>query len=486
VNTSAAEVDDATATAVLEYLLGRSTTATHPAVVKLLDDPDLDDQLRALGRGGFREPDLKTEEKYIGDYELREKVGGNMAVVYRAWRRSLDQPAAVKLLLRDGSYLDRFRTESVTMARLSHQHIVRIYEVSRVDGVIFISMEWCSGGTLAQRVTGYRSDPAKAAAVVETIARAVHYVHRRGILHRDLKPANILFDELDQPRVADFGLAVPVDGSDDAQVAGTLVYMAPEQLDGEVSIATDVYGLGSILYELLTGRPPSAADTMSEIFDRVRKCDPEPPGKVNPAVDPYLDAICRKCLAKDPASRYASAEDLATVLEGYRTGFRGLISGLIGQAAFVFCSNAAVYSLLRAGFKEIWVWLALFASYGPLFAILAREWWIGRTSKPARRLMWSVWIGHALASVAVFVAIRIAAGEDFARGIETGYIGAAGLNVLAFMTMGSFLAGRQYLLGALWAVATVVMGLAPAYAPLLYAVVMAVCTGVAWWQLHVW
>jgi hypothetical protein len=207
---------------------------------------------------------------------------------------------------------------------------------------------------------------------------------------------------------------------------------------------------------------------------------------VNPAVDPYLDAICRKCLAKDPASRYASAEDLATVLDGYRSGFRGLISGLVGQAAFVFCSNAAVYSLLRAGSKEIWVWLALFASYGPLFAILAREWWTGRTNKPARRLMWSVWIGHALASLAVFVAIRIAAGEDFARGIETGYIGAAGLNVLAFMTMGSFLAGRQYLLGAVWAVAAVVMGLAPAYAPLLYAVLMAVCTGVAWWQLHVW
>jgi serine/threonine-protein kinase len=480
------ELDESAANALVDYMTGRSTAANHPIVAAFQENAVLERQIRALSQGGFREPDLKTDEKYIGDYELLEKVAENMAVVYRARQRNLDQDVAVKVLLRRGSYLDRFRTESKTMARLAqHPNIVRILQVSRDDGVPFISMEWCSGGTLAERVAEYRS-PAKAAEVVETIARAVHYVHQRGVWHRDLKPANILFDGLGQARVADFGLAVPVDGTGDAAAAGTPAYMAPEQLNGLVTVATDVYGLGAILYELLTGRAPSAADTSAAIYDRVRACNPDPPRKVNPAVDPYLDAICRKCLAKDPASRYASAEDLAAALESYRTGFRGLISGLVGQAAFVFCSNAAVFTLLRAGFAEMWVWLALFASYGPLFGILVHEWWSGRTEKPARRLMWSVWIGHALASLAVFIAVRIAAGDDFVHGIETGYIGTAGLNVLAFMVMGGFFAGRQYLLGLVWAVTAVIMGLAPTYAPLLYAVVMAVCTVVAWWQLHVW
>jgi serine/threonine-protein kinase len=477
------DADDVSATAILDFLLGRSTGATHPAVAEFLEDPELDEQLRALGRGGLREPDLASDERFLDDYELKQKVGGNMGTVYRADQISLPRKAAVKILLRGEEYRERFRKEAEAMARLQHPNIVRIWEVSQDARVPYFAMEWCPGGTLAARVADYRSNPIKAAVVVATIARAVHYAHRREILHRDLKPANILFDESDEPRVADFGLAVPVSGSVDAP-AGTPPYMAPEQLEGEPTEATDVYGLGAILYELLTGRPPSAADTLTAVFDRVRAGNPEPPQRLNPAVVAKLDAVCQKSLAKDPAARYGSAVDMAVALEQYVQAEENSINiapGLVGQAGFVFCSNAAVYTLLRAGAVELWVWLALFASYGPLFALLIREWWTGRTYKPVRRHMWSIWSGHAAASVAVFAAIRIAAG-DLTRGIETGYVGCAGLNVLAFLVMGSFFGRRQYLLAGGWAITTVIMGMAPTYAPLLYGVVMAVCTGFSWWQ----
>src|SRR5262245_7181906 len=460
--------DDPAATAVWEYLTGRTTT-DHPAVAAFLADSRLDDRLRALGRGGLREPDLNTDERFVGDYELLEKVGGNMGTVYRARQRSLPREAAVKLLLRGESYRDRFRTEAEAMARLQHPHVVRIWEVSRADGVPYLGMEWCPGGTLAEKVGEFRSQPDRAAAIVETVARAVHHAHRRGILHRDLKPANILFDELGQPRVADLGLAVPVGGSDGAP-AGTPAYMAPEQLDGEVTVATDVFGLGAILYELLTGRPPSAGDTLTAVFDRVRAGDRAPPATLNPAVDPDLDAVCRKCLATDPAARYGSAEALADDLERYRLGrptvarplgiagrvthllrharvaadFRSLAPGLVGLAAFVLVSNAAVYGLLRAGAAEPWVWLALFASYGPLFVTLGREWWTGRTHNPARRHLWSVWVGHALACAGVFAGLRVATG-DLGVAVGYGYVGSAGVCALAFTVMGSLFAGRQYL-----------------------------------------
>jgi len=175
--------------------------------------------------------------------------------------------------------------------------------------------------------------------------------------------------------------------------------MAPEQLTGDVTVATDVHGLGAVLYALLTGRPPFAAAGPRAVSERARAADPVPPSRLNPRVDADLDAICRKCLAKDPADRYGSAEEVARDLECYRLGwptvarplgplgrvahvvrqaraaadFRALGPGLLGMAAFVLASNAAVFGLLRAGAAERWVWAALFASYVPLFALLARD-----------------------------------------------------------------------------------------------------------------
>jgi serine/threonine-protein kinase len=511
--------EDRLAAAIAEYLEARqSGTPVNPsdwfarypelagALHVFLDDSDgIATGLRAFS-GCAREPDLQTADRFIGDYELLERVGGNMGIVYRARQQSLPREVAVKVLLRAGA-LDRarFRSEAEAMARLRHPHIVPIIEVARGAEVPFFSMEWCPGGTLADRMGEYRRDPTRAAELVECIARAVHHAHLRGLLHRDLKPANVLFDAFGHPRVADFGLAVPLAGADasDGPRAGTPAYMAPEQLTGEVTVATDVYGTGAILYELLTGRPPSGAETLTLTLERVRVGAPAPPSELDPRVDPDLDAVCRKCLAKEPAARYPSALEVAADLERYRRGqptlarplgplgrvarvlrqaraatdFRALAPGLFAMAAFVFCSNATAFALLRIGAAEPWVWASVFASYVPLFGLLARERWLtGQRHSPARLHLWSIWAGHAGACLSLFVGLRLAAGADFAHGIELGYVGSAGLNALAFTVMGSLFAGRQYLLGLIWAAAAVLMGALLAYAPLLYAVLMAGCS----------
>ncbi len=377
--------DDPAAAAVAEYLAARDAgrpletaewLSRHPAqaddLLDFLGEADgVAAALRAF-RGSAREPDLRGDERFVGDYELLEKVGGNMGVVYRARQLSLPREVAVKLLLRAGAgHRERFRAEAEAMARLDHPHVARILEVSRSDGAAYFSMEWFPGGTLAARVAEFPSRPDRAAEVAERVARAVHFAHRRGILHRDLKPANILFDEFDQPRVADFGLAVQLAAAGDlgGEAAGTPAYMAPEQLTGEVTVATDVYGLGAVLYELLTGRPPHAAPTLAATLELVRAAAPAPPARLNPRVDPDLDAVCRKCLEADPAGRYGSAAEVADDLERYRQGratvalplgplgrvahavrqargaadFRAFAPGLFGMAGFTLASNAAVY-----------------------------------------------------------------------------------------------------------------------------------------------
>jgi serine/threonine-protein kinase len=439
----------------------------------------------------------------FGDYELIEGVGrGGMGVVFKARQVSLNRTVAVKVL-HGGGDRGRCLAEARAMARLHHPNIARVLEVARGDGPVFFSMEWYPGGTLAGRADEFAGRPHRAALVVERVARAVHHAHQRGILHRDLKPTNVLLDADGEPRVADFGLAVLLWEPDSAGAAGTPAFMAPEQLTGDVTVATDVHGLGAILYALLTGRAPFAADGGLEMLERVRASDPVPPSRLNPRVDADLDAVCRKCLAKDPADRYRSAADVADDLERYRLGlptlalplgplarvaravrqaraaadFRTLGPGLIGMAAFVLASNAAVFGLLRAAAAEAWVWAAVFASYVPLFALLARDRWADRgRHNPGRLHLWAIWAGHAAACAAVFVAHRIAAGPDFARGIETGYIGCAGMNALAFVMMGSLFAGRQYILGVTWAVGAVGMALALPWAPLIYAGLMAACS----------
>ena len=279
-----------------------------------------------------RESGARLEStRYFGDYKIEGEIArGGMGVVYRALQGSLNRPVALKMILAGSlashSELERFQIEAEAAARLAHANIVPIYEVGEHDGQHYYSMKLIAGGSLAQKGSAVR-DPLQSAALTAKIARAVHYAHQHGVLHRDLKPTNILIDESGEPHVADFGLA-KLAGEESGvtkttAVLGTPAYMAPEQASGhakQATVAADVYSLGAILYELLTGQPPFHAATPLETMRQVVEVEPAPPRSVNGRVHRDLETICLKCLEKEPAARYGNTEALAADLERFLRG----------------------------------------------------------------------------------------------------------------------------------------------------------------------
>ena len=259
----------------------------------------------------------------IGSYRIERVLGrGGMGIVYLARHDRLNRPVALKVLPAHASAdrITRFRREAEVIAALRHPNIVQMFEIGDHDGQPFLVMEYVPGGSLGEKLAVAPLRPTEAARLIETIARALAAAHRQGVIHRDLKPANLLLDPPDGPKVADFGLAKfrepdPAAGfeTDTGVVLGTPGYMAPEQIDGgnDVGPRADVYGLGAVLYECLTGRPPFKAASVLETLDQVRTLDPVPPRQLEPAVPRDLETICLKCLEKDPARRYPSADDLA-------------------------------------------------------------------------------------------------------------------------------------------------------------------------------
>ena len=254
-----------------------------------------------------------------------------MGVVYKARQISLNRPVALKMVrsaaLASDDELRRFQNEAEAVAGLDHEHIVSILEVGDHEGQRFFSMKLIAGSSLDKKLADYTADPSAAARLLKQAAEAVHHAHQRGILHRDLKPANILLDERGQPHVADFGLAKRVQGDSEITVSGAILgtpaYMAPEQASGRrgsVTTSSDVYGLGAILYALLTGGAPFGGDSVQETLEQVRESAPSAPSKINPKVPRDLEVICLKCLEKDPARRYASAQALADDLRRFIEG----------------------------------------------------------------------------------------------------------------------------------------------------------------------
>lgn len=297
-------------------------------------------------------PPAGTRIGYFGDYELLGEIArGGMGIVYRARQHSLGRVVALKMIravyTTSPADLRRFHTEAETIAALDHPRIVPIYEIGEFQGQHYFTMKLIDGGNLTQRLddvglphidrkTG--KDPqgriwrheqvaerqAAIARLLVPVAEAVQYAHERGLLHRDLKPANILLDAQGQPFVTDFGLAKQLQEdpglTQSGAIVGTPSYMAPEQAAGRphaLTTAADVYSLGAILYELLTGRPPFRAETPLETLRQASEREPIRPSSLNPRVERDLETICLKCLQKDPGQRYASAQALAEDLQRY-------------------------------------------------------------------------------------------------------------------------------------------------------------------------
>jgi eukaryotic-like serine/threonine-protein kinase len=268
----------------------------------------------------------------LGDFELVRRLGeGSMGVVFEARQVSLNRPVAIKMtragLFAGEADLRRFQLEAEAVAHLDHARIVPIYGVWEHEGCHYFGMKLIPGGSLARRLPEFAADPRAAARLIAEVARAIQHAHDRGILHRDLKPSNILLDEDGGPLVTDFGLAKR-SGDDSGLtqsgvILGTPSYMAPEQASGNsaaITALTDVYGLGAVLYALLTGRPPFDADTILGTIEQVRNRPPEPPSRINPGVARDLETICLRCLEKDPWRRYASADALADDLRRWLDG----------------------------------------------------------------------------------------------------------------------------------------------------------------------
>jgi serine/threonine-protein kinase len=268
----------------------------------------------------------------VPGHEVEAVLGhGGMGVVYKARQRALDRPVAVKMLLA-GPFagpreLGRFRRETAALACLRHPNIVQVHDAGDVEGRPYFTMELVEGGSLAQKLSGTPQPARQAAALVATLAEAVQVAHQCGIVHRDLKPANILLTADGTPKISDFGLARRLEGgaglTQTGVPMGTPSYMAPEQARGQVGAigpAVDVYALGAVLYELLTGRPPFRAETAAETVRQVMDREPAPPSRLNARVPRDLETICLKCLHKAPARRYAGARDLAEDLGRFLAG----------------------------------------------------------------------------------------------------------------------------------------------------------------------
>jgi serine/threonine protein kinase/predicted Zn-dependent protease len=275
----------------------------------------------------FHKAHVRKTHGDFGDYELLEEIGrGGQGVVFRARQKSLNRTVALKVIglgyWATKAHLKRFRREAEAAASLEHPCIVPIYEVGEREGSCYFSMKFVEGGQLDEVMKREPMSIRRAAELIAKVARTVHYAHEHGILHRDIKPGNILLDTKSEPLLTDFGLARLVEAESTVtrtlEVIGTPSYMAPEQAAGEhtkLSKATDVYGLGAVLYQLLTGHPPFAGGTTYETVRLVLETEPRQPRLWNAKIDRELSTICLKCLEKDPQRRYSSALALAEDIE---------------------------------------------------------------------------------------------------------------------------------------------------------------------------
>ncbi|HBI47004.1 MAG TPA: hypothetical protein DDY78_29745 [Planctomycetales bacterium] len=266
----------------------------------------------------------------VPGYQILGELGrGGMGVVYKARHLKLNRVVALKMILSGGyagaTELSRFRSEAEVVARLQHPNIVQIYDLGEENGLPFLALEYLEGGSLAAKLAGTPLEPREAARLTEALARGVHAAHEKGVIHRDLKPANVLLAADGTPKIVDFGLAhqTKSDLTSTGAVMGTPCYMAPEQALGltrQIGPATDIYALGAVLYDLLTGRPPFKAATAAMTIQQVVREEPAPPRRLQPQTPRDLENVCLKCLHKAPNRRYPTAQALAEDLGRFLAG----------------------------------------------------------------------------------------------------------------------------------------------------------------------
>jgi tRNA A-37 threonylcarbamoyl transferase component Bud32 len=445
----------------------------------------------------------------FGDYELLEEIGrGGMGVVYKARQKSLNRIVALKMVLRgelaSASDLARFRAEAESAARLEHPNIVPVYDVGECDGQAFFTMKYVEGTTLRQKSAQGPLPPRDAARYLAAICRAIDFAHQRGILHRDLKPSNVLIDRDDRPLVADFGLAKRVEGGSSltgtGHILGTPSYMAPEQAAGSrgrLSPATDVYSLGTILYELLTGRPPFQAASPVDTLMLVLEQDPFLPRLLNRNIDRELEMICLKCLQKPADLRYPSAAQLANDLEAYLNGEP--VSARSGSFNYVLgrLFRETHHAAVLENWGLLWMWhsLALIVlcsatnvlylrgvtGVGPYLAIwilglgtwASIFWALRRRAGPVtfvERQIAHVWMASTLGSISLF-GIEVLLGLPVLKLSPVLAI----LGGMIFLIKAGMLSGSFYFSAAACFATAVLMAIFPSIGLFLFGFVTAAC-----------
>lgn len=498
--------------------------------------------------GPFATPAPTGPEPFpeFAEYQILERIGsGGMGVVYRARQKKLNRLVAVKVIRSDRNAAQdevlRFRREAEKLAELRHPNVVQVFDAGEERGCPFFAMELIEGGSLARKLEdGWLPTPNQAADLVRALAEGIQYAHISGIVHRDLKPANILLDDdgrgrrshdiegIDAtpahenlsltPKITDFGLAKKLDDGESLTntgvVVGTAKYMSPEQAQGDsknVGPAADIYSLGAILYELLTGRPPFLGTSLVDTLERVRSHEPWPVRQLSPGVPRDLETICLKCLCKKPADRYRTAADLAqdlrcfsqnrpiqaraaTLLErlGRTVGHTRLLEDfhafsnayLIAGLVF-FTAYASVFLLARHEGPEWLIWTAIFSPYAMLFSIFRQHNGPenGMVGWVPDRQVWSIWIGQLLAVGSMWIAFRLS-GRTLNDTIAIGIPVQASLTGVALFIMGCDYWGRYYLFGLIWLAAAAQMIFAPAWAPLEYAFLALLSSWSIAWEMR--
>lgn len=454
----------------------------------------------------------------IGDYELLEQVGqGGMGIVFRARQVNLGREVAIKMIQQDrlNSPEDhqRFLAEAEATARLEHTGIVQVYEVGEFDGTPFFSMQFIRGETLAQRLRSGPMGQRQAAALIASVAKAIDYAHKQGILHRDIKPSNILLDEHGSAKVTDFGLAKFFHANEHltrtGAILGTPSYMSPEQASGrsnQLGPASDVYSLGTVLYHALTGRPPLVADSPLELALKILEQEPIPPRVLEPKIDRDLEMVVIRCLQKPPDLRYSSAGELAADLEAFlrdepvmaRSGrFTQVLARVLRET-----HHAAVLE----NWGLLWMWHSLVLLVWCLLTEALD--WAGVENRLAYGGLWTIGLG---AWAAVFWAIRHRMGSVTFVERQIAHLWGASMIAIAmlypfewwlnlkpltlspllgvvssmvFLVKAAMLSGVFYVQAAVLLGTSVLMAVFPDYAHLIFGIIAGLCFFVPGLKYH--